>query len=254
MDDQLQPILWLALSVLLYALATNVAWTYREPRPGRIRRLVEVTKRWPYGAWFLQPLRLLYYLGLPYLALLRGVVNPRSMGLVDLDWFHDLERGAILGGGALLFLALTWGYYARSTRQLHPEADPLSSRLATLNQPWGWALILLDVVYLEAHWALYRGVPIQLLDDLYRSVFLGLALILLEGFSNPLLRHDLGQPERAGGILLTGSMALIIALVYLFTRNLWLCVLIHLGIEVGLLRLWGMLRWGRGIEDGPQVQ
>jgi len=169
MDDELQPILWLAFSCLLYALATNVAWYHRDLRTGRIGRLVEVLRRWPYGAWFLQPLRLLYYLGLPYLALLRGIVNLRSMGLVDLDWLRDLGRGAVLGGGALLFLALVWSYYARSTRQLHPGADPLSSRLAILNQPWGWALLLLDVVYLEAHWAFYRSLPIQLLDDLPRS-------------------------------------------------------------------------------------
>lgn len=241
MDDELQPILWLALSFLLYALATNVVWYYREPRPGRIGRLVETIKRWPYGAWFPQPLHLLYYLGLPYLALLMGVVNLRSMGLIDLGWFHHLGKGAILGGVGLLFLTLVWGYYARSTRQLGPEADPLSSRLATLNQPLGWALLLLDLVYLEAHWAFYRSLPTQLLDDLYSGVFLGLALVLLEGASNPLLRHDLSRPERAGGILLTGGIALVIALVYLFTRNLWLCVLIHLGIEVGLLRLWGYL-------------
>jgi hypothetical protein len=251
--DELQPILWLALSFFLYALATNVAWTYRGLRLGRIGWLVETNKRWPQRAWFPQPLRLLYYLGLPYLALLKGVVNPRSMGLVDLDWFQHLGRGAVLGGGAFIFLSLVWGYYARSTRQLRSVADPLFSRLATLNQPWGWALLLLDVVYLQAHWAFYRSLPTQLLGDLYGGVFLGLILILLEGTSNPLLRHDLGQLERAGGILLTGAMALVTALVYLFTRNLWLCVLVHLGIEVGLLRLWGTLRRGTGIEKGSEV-
>lgn len=242
MDDELQPILWLALSFLLYALTTNIAWTYREPPPGRVRRLVKTLRRWPHGAWFPHLLRLLYYLGLPYLALLRGIANPYSMGLVDLDWFHDLGRGAILGGGAFLFLSLVWGHYARSTRRLRPGADPLSSRLTILNQPWGWALLLLDVVHLEAHWAFYRSLPVQLLHDLYCGVFVGLALVLLEGASNPLLRHTLSQPERAGQALLTGGIALIISIVYLLTRNLWLCLLIHLGIEMGVLRLWGRVR------------
>jgi hypothetical protein len=56
------------------------------------------------------------------------------------------------------------------------------------------------------------------------------------------LRHTLSQPERAGQALLTGGIALIISIVYLLTRNLWLCLLIHLGIEMGVLRLWGRVR------------
>ncbi|MFQ6059080.1 MAG: hypothetical protein ACE5MB_09420 [Anaerolineae bacterium] len=250
MDHQLEPVLWLALSFVLYALATNVTWYYRQPRPGRVGRLVEAIRNWPYRDGPLQALRLLYYLGLPYLALLKGVINPRSMGLSDLDWLRGAGLGVALGGGAFLLLALTWWYYAHSTHLLYPQADPLSSHLTTLNRPWGWALLLLDVIYLEVHWAFYRSGPIQVLADLYSGVFLGLALAFLEAYSSPHLRRGLRQPEQAGGILLTGSLALVVALIYLFTHNLWLCVLSHLGIEVGLLRLWGVLYGSREGNNG----
>jgi len=33
----------------------------------------------------------------------------------------------------------------------------------------------------------------------------------------------------------------VIAIIFLFTKNLWLCALIHLGLEMGLLAILGAL-------------
>lgn len=235
LDYKINLVLWIGLSFLLYAVGASIAWHYRDPRPGRIGRLVGAVKRWPH--WPFQILRLLYYLGIPYLALLQGVTSPRLMGLVGADWFGGMGMGVALGTGAFLLLALAWWHYARTTQRSYPqEGNPFSARISDILQPWGWPPLLLEVICLETHWAFYRSGPALLLDH-YSGVFLGLLIALGERYSDPNIRHSLSSPGQAEGILMEGGMALVMAIVYLFTRNLWLCMFIHFGIEMVLLRL-----------------
>ena len=150
--------------------------------------------------------------------------------------------GATLGMGAFLFLALVWWHYARATQPFYPqEGSPFSAQVSGILQPWGWPPLLLEVICLEMHWAFYRSGPILLLDDLYGGVFVGLLIILAEAYSDPHLRRRLSLPGQAEPILMRASVALVMAILYLFTRNLWLCVPIHLGLEAGLLHLLGAI-------------
>ena len=239
LDYKLNLVLWIGFSFLLYAISTNIAWHYRDPRPRRIGRLLRAVKRWP--RWPFQALHLLYYLGIPYLALLQGVTSPRLMGLVGADWFEGIGMGAALGTGAFLFLALAWWHYARAIQRSYPrEGSLFSARISDILQPWGWPLLLLEVICLEMHWAFYRSGPTLLLDH-HSGVFLGLLIALGERYSDPNVRRSLSSPKRAENILMEGGMALVIAVVYLFTRNLWLCMFIHLWIEMGLLCLLSSL-------------
>jgi hypothetical protein len=96
---------------------------------------------------------------------------------------------------------------------------------------------LLEVLCLEVHWAFYRAGPLALLGD-YWGVFAGLGIILLEWATDPRVRHSLGTEEQ-GDTLWDGSLALVTSIVFLFTRNLWLCLAVHLGLEIGLLAILG---------------
>jgi hypothetical protein len=235
-DYKVESALWLGISMGLYIVGARVAWHYRQPGPSRLGHWVRTIKGWPYRHWPLEAVRFLYYIGIPYAGLLRGVILPRLMGLTDPDWVKGIGLGAALGGGAFLLLALICWWYARATASLPP---PTRRRLgANLGDESinGWGL-LREAIYLQAHWAFYRSVVILLLNDHYTGTFLGFLLITLEWAMNPAWREDLNSPWRSAHPLLRWSTAFSTAIIFLFIRNLWLLMPIHWGIEVACQRL-----------------
>jgi len=236
LDYKVEATLWVIFSIGFYALGVDIAWHYRRPRSGRLGQWVETVKRWPHRHWLLEAVRFLYYIGIPYAALLRGVVLPRLMGLTHLDWVKGIGLGTVLGGGAFLLLALICRWYVRAVAAL-----PLSAR-----ERWevslgdgstnGW-ILLREVIYLQTHWAFYRSAAILFLDNQYAGVFLGFLLVTLEWSINPAWRTDLGLPWRSVNTLLRWSLALVAAIIFFFTRNLWLLVPIHWGTEMACHRL-----------------
>lgn len=126
-----------------------------------------------------------------------------------------------LGLMALLILAFAWSSANRAN-------DGTSLRFPS--QPW-W-LVLLNVVYLEVHWAFYRSALAVLQEDLYTGVLSGLALVYLEWALSPSWRRGWRQLSRAAFQWLRVALALVSALIFLLTRNLWMSLVIH-----GLLTL-----------------
>ena len=235
-DYKVESALWVGFSIGLYALGVHIAWRYRRPRPGRLDRWVETVKGWPYVSWLVEAVRFLYHIGIPYAALLRGIILPRFMGLTHVDWVKGVGLGAALGGGAFLLLALICWWYTRATTSLPP---PTRKRLgANLGDDSinGWGL-LREAIYLQTHWAFYRSVAILLLDDYYIGAFLGFLLITLEWAINPAWREDLNSPWRSANPLMRWSMAFSTAIIFLFTRNLWVIVPIHWVGEFACYRL-----------------
>lgn len=231
-------LLWIVGSVALYALTVNLLDYGRRRSRSRLRRLVTRLDFWPHRFWLYQVLRFAYYVGFPFLALIKGAMSLRLLGLSDLDWIRGIGAGVPLGLGAFLLLAWGWSHYIRSLGRREVERSHLAEA-QILSQPWGWPLILLETIYLEAHWAFYRSGPLAVLGD-YWGVFAGLGIVYLEWATSPTLRRNLGT-ERQGEILWSGSLALVVAILFLFTHNLWLCALIHLGLETGLLAILGAL-------------
>ena len=81
LDYKVESALWVVFSIGLYALAVDIAWHYRRPRPGRLGQGAETVKGWPYRHWLLEAIRFLYYIGIRYAALLRiGWYNSDVMG------------------------------------------------------------------------------------------------------------------------------------------------------------------------------
>ncbi len=225
-------LLWVLGSVLVYILGVNVLWLTRE------------TRRLPAGAGsaLYQAGRFLYYLGVPYLVLggwplepHRGLLAPVTLGLAGLDatwtvsrWLEAAGTGVGVGLLALGFVALAW---------LNANRGQGAARLGfSAIPPWK---VLIDGLYLQVHWAFYRGALAMLFDDLYVGVFWGLVLVCVELLSSPFWRRCWRTRACAGDAWLLGVQALVSALLFLLTHNLWICLAVHWALS---LTGWGLAR------------
>jgi len=241
-DFRVELLLWVLCSIFLYGLATNLP-RYIRPKPrGRAGAFLTAVARSSYTPLVVEACRCLYFLGVPYLALTRGVTSPLLMGLWGPDWFRpswfeQLALGTVLAVGALLLLLWGWRHWLLASapfrRQGKLGRDYYFQR-QLLAAPWGWGPILLEVLYLEMHWAFYRSATIRL-SGAYHGVFAGFVLVAAELLLNPVVREDLSISHRNGETLTLLATALVVSIIYGFTSNLWLCLLAHLGIQFGLL-------------------
>ena len=198
--------LWLGGSLLLAILWASLAWFFRQPRPGAVGEAITRLVTWRFSPWLLQLLRLLYYIGVPFAALLWGhdAVVGRLLGLQPLDvhvaggpevaatlaanwsdWAHDVGWAVALGLGAWGVLALGWWTYRRAL------AVAGAAGLAAGTQNSGW-VFLREAAYHEIHWAFYRNAPILAVGT-YWGAWAGLALVALEAALNPAWRAGPGR-------------------------------------------------------------
>jgi hypothetical protein len=267
-DYRIELSLWIALSILIYAISVNLAWRWRRPRPGRLASWIEKVRSWPPTGWLFQLLRFAYYVGLPFCLLLsggaverslrrfpgfgflmRGVLLPRVMGLGGLttsEWFAGVGMGIALGCGAFFLMASGWWYFTHSVRELlwGQAASPGSRAgvggpvvMASPPPNRAWWAVLWEAVYAEMHWAFYRAGPIILLDNYYAGVFLGFLILSLEWWTNPAWRHGWDPMGQRPDVVLRWSLAFVMAIIFLFTRNLWLAIPLHWAIEMGCRHL-----------------
>jgi hypothetical protein len=211
--------LWLGGSLLLAVLWANLS------------RLV--ARRLP--PWLLQLLRLLYYVGVPFAALLSGAVVEHPLGLPAglsdkwLDWARDVGWAVALGAGAWVLLALTWWAYRRA---LATAGE--GSTVAGLNA--SGLVHLREAAYYEVHWFFYRSAPIRTVGT-YWGNWIGLALVALEAALNPAWREALADPPKVPAQLMRGALAVTSGVLFLKTENLWLAVAVHWGASWGLAAL-----------------
>lgn len=240
---------WLGSSLLLAILWANVAWLFREPRPGPIGRSIARLVTWPLAPWLHQVLRLLYYVGLPFTALVWGhALSERHLGLTAgsadtwTDWAQDLGWTAALGAGGWMLLALGWWAYRRALSAAGEESGVAGAN----SSRW---ILLREAAYHEVHWAFYRSALISELGqrsgDEYWGVWAGLACVALEAILNPAWRSRMGNPETTPGQLVRGALAIISAVLFLKTQNLWLALALHWAAT------WGLVTLMRGLPPLP---
>lgn len=219
---------WVGGSLLVYALVVNAWWWGRNSwHPPYRQTLVELG-------------RFLFYLGIPYLALggwpqrpYRGLLSLQDLGLVGLGgqwpvtrWLSVVGIGLGWGLAALLILVIAWAGANR-------RSDAM--QLSFSSHPWWW--ILIDVLYLQVHWAFYRGALAVALNDAFIGSSLGLGLIYLEWCLNPFWRQEWRLEVHAAAPWLRAALALVMAVLFFLTRNLWICLGVHCALEFCLRRL-----------------
>jgi len=238
--------LLLAMSAYLglYVLGENMAWAWRDPRPGRLGAAIELVRGWSRRLHLHEGVRLAYCLIIPYVVLSRGWVSPLDLGLADLDWIRGSGRAVAITAGSLILLAFTWWQYARllGSEAAVPHVDWLA-------QPWGWAFAVREAIYLEASWALVRS-PMLLLAGPYFGAYLGLAAVYAAELLSARVRHELSIPGIREEAVLTASLAVVTATLFVYVHNLWLCIAAHASLRLAVARL---VQWrvGRIVPQGP---
>jgi hypothetical protein len=243
------PWLWLSGSLLLAILWANLALFFHQPRPGATGEFITRLVTWRFSPWVFQLLRLLYYVGVPYAALLWGhdAVVGRLLGLRGkeanvtiaaywLDWAHEVGWAVTLGIGAYALLALGWWTYRRALATTGEESTVTGANSS------GWVL-LREAAYHEFHWAFYRNAPIVAWENYtgyaYGGVWIGLALVALEAALNPAWRKGLADPQKAPAQLMRAALGVVSSVLFLLTNggNLWLALALHWGVSWSLAML-----------------
>lgn len=259
---RLSPLSWTLLTVLLYALGSNLDWMLRSAPRASTPSLA------PLQAQLQNPetrhrLRLLFLLGLPALALLLRIPPPAAIGLPipgpesglapwtwqaagDAPWPRDFLTtiGLALATAALLLAADSWQAAADGRRRGRIAA--VWPRVAAVGPA------ALDALALQAHWALLRAGLVSLgLDRPGLVMFLALGLIGLEAWSNPWLRARANDPPELARVSQTAVLGILSGLVFLQTgSSLWaLCA--HLLVVLALLSLQPGAWLGAGGSRSP---
>ncbi|MFN8466829.1 MAG: hypothetical protein U0X20_14850 [Caldilineaceae bacterium] len=171
--------------------------------------------RAPWRAW-LAPA---YWLFIPYFALLVGAVSPRLMGLFWIDWRTTFQVGAGLLLVIGLLAVLAWLFVlprAETGRGAGGSQRALWIGLAGAEE-WFWCFLR------AALWEIALTAPQTQAAPLYLAVW-GAALLAL-----PLV---LSLQESGRLRLVKTAILVVTTVVFLFTRNFWLCWLIHASLAV----------------------
>lgn len=217
------------VSCLIYAVGSNLA-----ARPFFTQRLgaIETSNRLiPRTTWgvVLELARFGFYVGIPFIALYLGWIDVRAMGLNWrlIDWAEGMRWAIVILLAAWLLLMVIWLPYLRATADVFAPAGANFS----------FARRLVELIYMQAHWAFYRAAAIVLLtnilpDSLYWGSAIGFGLICLEAFTNPQIRKHLGQLGAADGVVWNLGQAILNTLTFIVTRNFYLLGLIQFLLEL----------------------
>ena len=168
------------------------------------------------------PLALAWWVIIPYLALLAGAVSPRLMGLYWLDW-----RAAFQVGAGLLLASVLLALVGRLLTS--PSAAPVEDGgwpqrgvwiVEAGAEEWFWCFLR------AAFWELLLAWPQAVTLPLYTAVWAAGALAL--PFTLAL------QPDPALRVIKLAALV-VTSILFLYTRNFWLCWLIHAALVLLLV-------------------
>jgi hypothetical protein len=197
------PGLWLLVSALAGALLLLLWGRLSESN----RRYAQVTR------WLL----------VPYLGLVSGGLSPRLMGLNNIDWLVSLSLGI-----GIIFVVLAALLLVRATTLLSTRFADSQTRLTASLRLTPYGVVLLRSGAEEFHWAFLRGglwelmlaLPVSLTHPAYAAVWLAAAFATVELISFPASNR-----RRLVKLIILVATTLL----FFYTRNFWLCWLLHIG-------------------------
>jgi len=218
-----EAMLWVAASIAIYALACITARLV-ERRGGHPVLRQPWMAPWSGLARWLA--RILWLIIPGYLALLRGALSPRLMGLTQIDLGPELGYGALFTAAAIGLL-LSAGLTYRRQRLLASPYPSHAMAISTTIQ------LILEAGALQWHWAFYRSavsaalISVDMAQPVYWGTWLGVGLLCAEGALNPYLWRDLRTPGLAEARVLRAVLLLVTSVLYLISRNFWWMWLLH---------------------------
>ena len=179
----------------------------------------------------------MYYVGLPYLALLSGAFAPRDVGLqgapapdLVLGWPPNMWAHA--SGQAAALAAIFVTYVAVLSWQARRAGGHAASALAV--DPGFGAGAIAHAVYAEAHWSFYRALPVVLLGAAHWAALAGLAVWMLE----MLLAGSRTGTGTDRFRLSEGLFASLSATFFALTGgNVWIAILLQIGARLAVIGL-----------------
>jgi hypothetical protein len=214
-------------SFLLYAFVSNLAaLPFVAERIGAIETSRSLIPKTTMGV-IVELLRFGFYVGVPFIALNLGWIKLPTMGFGLLDWAEGVRWAIVILLAAWLLLMVIWLPYLRATADVY----------ATPNTNLSFARRLVELIYMQAHWAFYRAAAIGLFtqvipDSLYWGCAFGFGLICIEAFSNPRIRQHLTRLGEADAVVWNFGQAILNTLAFIVTRNFYLLVLIQFLLEL----------------------
>jgi hypothetical protein len=182
--------------------------------------------------------RFCYFVGIPYVVIVTGLLSPRLFGLTGLEYLLLVDWSPAMGPEALQQAILLWGVnilldapsalLAGGTALLLVwliRRSLVTNGVVFHNPP----ATLLDVVYLGLHWALYRAILWQLTGDLYNAVVMGALFALAEEVLMAWLDRRMLLASSAP---VQTIMIVLTAVIFYYSPNWWLLLPFH----------WGMAR------------
>ena len=244
MEYRIALALWTAGSLLLSAVGTGLAWRAEQRPHGQAGRLYTGLTGNPFGRALLFLLRFTYYLGLPYVALLRHTLSPVAIGLLgtqtsELPWWMlgwsladwSGAWGWAIGLGLLAAgtLALGWRNARRALEGELPAGGllPMPSLFVTARES----------LYAEIHWAFYRAAPLLFIADLYWATLVGATLVIVEWALDPFWRAGLANGSRREMLLTQIAWLALSTAIFVLARNVWPILVLHVALA------WALGRW-----------
>ena len=228
----------LAGGLAFVSLALPTGWYWLKKGQSKTQSWQNLEQR-----WLGRTAEIFYFVGLPYLALLFGLLTPKLLGLKGLEHF------ALISTSNLSMVSLAVSAQKAITlmlvESLVDSGVMIGAGLIGLIILGGITLGLarygisvgtfqtsvVDTIYYCLHWAFYRAIFWSMTGDLYLGVVLGGGLVMLEG--GVIIWLQQGWPAQLSSPFLMEVIVLILtSVIFFYCPNLWLLWPIHLAMVV----------------------
>jgi hypothetical protein len=217
MSSNLNLLLWVLGTWLIGFAALNVT---HKSGAGQIAKLTQATAS---GLLLAEVAAFIFYVGIPFVALILGVLGLDHMalgqaqpdavvGFTAIEWLRGL--GITLSTTTFVLVVL-W-LMARSCPSPVPTGEGM-----------GVGAIIRVALYAEVHWAFYRSLGAQAFNDPYWGAVLGFGLIGLEWMLHPNFRAQAQSTHGRTQLALQLVCLITSSALYLGAQNLWLIIAAH---------------------------
>jgi hypothetical protein len=224
---------WWAVSLILISLAflSGWAWLTRDQANSHFWHCVQ--GQWPDGL-----ARFFYFVGLPYIAVISGIITTRLLGLKGLE--HLALVGLETSSGAevlveicstVMVMLFDWMLDLGVTLQVSIIALAvlagvwLSLAKSGLKGKTVLPVSILSTFYHALHWAYYRAIFWLITDDLYLGVILGAGFVILEWILVAWLHKNWHANQEQ--LLVNVIILILTSAIFFYNANLWLLWPVH---------------------------